>query len=385
MDITKHTKCYNFIESHLLSILLVVFYISEGYSKYVSLNFHERPDITKIIKLGVMMFILASLIKNYQLFIQLTLIISSFILGQLFISPNFNLVVLGVFLKYIFPLLLFAYFNKNRLSVKAWKTLQNTFESVIIFNSVLIVIGIIFEIQLFKTYGGRFGYNGLFVTSASGTYAYLVTMFYFLFKNKKAFIYDVKSIIIMISCLLIGTKSLYLTLGLVLMFYFILFTNKKQRILGLSLMSILLLLGIYYTLFIWDVFNSIWLKDGLLTSVLSYRNELFLERTLPFIEVNWSFINYLFGGVNSISTRSQMGFIDIFYFFGTVGGGFYLWVYTKTFIKFKINRGSLLFLFLLCDVIFISGNFFLNASVVIYLLIVRESLLNYDNDHKIRA
>lgn len=360
-----------------------MFYVTEGYSKYVYLNFHERPDITKMIKVGVMIFIIASLIKNYRLLVQLTFITLSFILGQLFIHPNFDDVVLGVFLKYIFPLLLFAYFNKNKLSDKAKQALQNTFETVIIFNSLLIVIGIIFEIQLFKTYGSRFGYNGLFISSAVGTYAYLAVLFYFLLKNKKSFIYDIKSIFIMMSCLFIGTKSLYLVLAIVLMLYFIFYTDKRQRILGISLMSVLLILGIYYALFVWDIFNSIWLNKGLLTSVLSYRNELFLENTLPFIKDNWSFINYLFGGVNNISTRSQMGFIDVFYFFGMAGGFYYLWVYKETFIKFKINRLSLLFLFLLCAVIFISGNFFLNASVVIYMLIVRESLLNKNNFNKV--
>ncbi|MDC9724100.1 MAG: hypothetical protein PSN34_15200 [Urechidicola sp.] len=271
------------------------------------------------------------------------------------------------------------------MSDNAKHILQITFEKVIIFNSLLIVIGGIFEIQLFKTYGGRFGYNGLFVTSAAGTYAYLVALFYFLFKYKKKFIYDIKSIIIMISCLLIGTKSLYLGVGFVLMFYFILYTDKRQRILGLSFITISLIVAVYYALFIWDVFNSIWLNDGLLTSILSYRDQLFIDRTLPFIEANWSAVNYFFGGVNSISTRSQMGFVDVFYFFGIVGGFYYLWVYKSTFIKFKINRVSLLFLFLLCAIIFISGNFFLNASVVIYMLVVRESLLNYDNNHKIRV
>ncbi|MCK5814987.1 MAG: hypothetical protein KAH07_03485 [Flavobacteriaceae bacterium] len=112
---------------------------------------------------------------------------------------------------------------------------------------------------------------------------------------------------------------------------------------------------------------------------MSYRDKLFLEKTLPFIKDNWEFKNFLFGGVTDLSTKSQMDFIDVFYFLGIIGGGLYLYLYYKSFFTFKTNLEVKLLLSLLLVIVFVAGNFFAYPSIVIYLFILKE-LLIHDNE-----
>ena len=371
------TKALNFLRTHLLSLLLLFFYLTEGYSKLTVLTFGERPLLTKTLKLVVLLFVILKLLHTHKLIKQIFLITICFILGQLFISPNFQENILISLVKYLFPIILFAYFNKYRINLKTIRKTENIFVAIILINSVLIFLGVIFQIDLFETYkGDRFGYNGLFVSSATGSYVYIIALFYFLFKYKKQIIYNGKAIFIAIMCLLIGTKSIYLILGLTFLFYFIFYTNNRKRQIGVALIILLSIVGAYYMLFLWDTFNDIRKTEGVLTSILSFRDKLFLEKMIPFLKNNWSVVNYLFGGINTISTRSQMGFIDLFYFFGAIGSILYFYTYVKNYIKFRITKEFLFFLLSLGIIIFISGNFFLNASIVVYILFIREFMRN---------
>lgn len=373
----KIVKAYNFIKLHFLSFLLILFYFSEGYNKFSYIYIGERSDIVKIIKLLVIIYVSISLFKKNNILLHIFILIGCFCLGQFSISPNFDYIILTNLLKYLFPLLLFAYFNINKLNTEAKKALQKIFESLVVFNCILIVLGFLFEISVLKTYlSYRFGYNGLLVTSATGSYITLIALFYFLYKKNVAFILDYKVILIIASGLLIGTKSVYFGIGLILILYFILYTSKRHKILGTGIMLLILISGSYYTIHYWGQFNLIMKNEGLFTSILSYRDLLFTNKTVPFINQNWIISNYFFGGVNDITTRPQMGFIDLFYFFGILGSLYYLYLYSTNYMKYKFTREYLLFLCFISVIIAIAGNFFLNSSVVVYMLIIREFNFN---------
>jgi len=100
-----------------------------------------------------------------------------------------------------------------------------------------------------------------------------------------------------------------------------------------------------------------------------------MEETLPFIQENWSWGNYLFGGITDMETRSQMGVIDVFYFWGLVGGALYVYTFVKTFVTFRLTKEVLFLLISFAVIVFLAGNFFENASVAIYLVVLREAFL----------
>ena len=159
-----------------------------------------------------------------------------------------------------------------------------------------------------------------------------------------------------------------------LTFLFIRFRNyKKKYLLSIGFLLITLIVG-YFLFFEFGKFNQIRESHGLVSSILSYRDQLFLNKTLPNIKENWSFINYFIGGLNNIHDRSQLDIIDIVHFWGILGGAFYLLIYYKFFIPFKLMRIDLFFIVFLIFIIFFAGNFFTYTTIPIYLLIIREKM-----------
>ena len=126
--------------------------------------------------------------------------------------------------------------------------------------------------------------------------------------------------------------------------------------------------------FKYGIFNEIRERDGLISSVMSHRDRLFLEETIPYIQEHWGSLNYLFGGVSDLSTKSQIEFIDIFYFFGIIGGFCYYYIFLKEFLVFKMNIYLVILLSVLFILVLLGGNFFSYPSIFIYLVILQECL-----------
>ena len=364
---------------NFLSVLLIVFFCSEAYGKITYLS-ENGTNIQSAIKVVVLIFITFKIIfyyKKYFHFLSIIVLSICFLMGQYFIPDGFSTNILVLFLRYIFPLILFIYFN-NHLIIEenSKKLLFKLFETIIILNSFLIVFGFLFKIQFFETYEfSRFGYSGLLRNSSTSTYFYLISLFYFLYSYKEQFFNKWKSILVFIVCFFIGTKSIYLGLSAVTLTYlFIRFRNyKKKYLLGFGFLLITLIIG-YFLFFEFGKFNQIRESHGLVSSILSYRDQLFLNKTLPNIKENWNFINYLTGGLNNIHDRSQLDIIDIMHFWGILGGTFYVLIYYKLLITFKLIRIDLFFIVFLIFIIFFAGNFFTYSTIPVYLLIIREKM-----------
>ena len=369
-----------FFLEHTLTIFLIGFFITEAFNKvfkYESSYFLLAP----ILKAITLVYAFIQLLKYPQKVKQVLILLGIFIAGQLFLVENFDKTVLINISKYLFLIVLIIYVNKNRPSKEALKKLFLTFEYIMVINSVLIIVGLLFNIFYFKTYpGARAGYNGLLITSATSTYVYSIALFYFYLKYKNKFIFKLKPLLIIVSSFIIGTKGAIIALVGVLFLYVFQQKKRSHKILAIILILISSSIGFYFILIKTNLLTKIYYKYDILTAFLSYRNKLLMEKMLPFIQEHWNIGNYLFGGINAVSTRSQMGFFDMFYFFGIVGSIYYTYVLVKNYITFRWNKVNGLFLILITLLIVLSGNFFLNASVVIYILILRESMLYYNNE-----
>src|SRR5690606_2534212 len=129
---------------------------------------------------------------------------------------------------------------------------------------------------------------------------------------------------------------------------------------------------LYITFFKYGIFNEIRQREGLTSALMSHRNNLLTERTIPFIKEQWGIINYFLGGVSDLSTKSQMDIVDVFYFFGIIGGLLYFYIFFKSFITFKADFSILFLLGILFIIVLLAGNFFSYPSIAIYLVILRE-------------
>ncbi|HLS29336.1 MAG TPA: hypothetical protein VK021_00625 [Flavobacteriaceae bacterium] len=372
MKIISKKQFKNISIEHLLILVLLLFFGTEAYNKLSWFSSWEKNDLQKILKAVVFISLgVGLLFRNYKVLLSLLALCLIFIIGQWQLAEGLseeNLIYLS---KFLFPILLFSFFNEVRL--RSSKSLFNVYEFLVLFNSLLIILGFIFDIIYFKTYSGkRFGYSGLMITSATATYFYCIAIFYFFIRYKT--IQNWKFLGCVLAAILVGTKSIYLFLALFGAFYIIRYVrSKKLKFIFLFLVSVLaVLLGIYL-LYYNPVFSEIRSSQGIISAILSYRDQLFIERTLPFIEQNWSFTNYLFGGASDFETRPQLEFFDLFYFWGIIGSVIYLLLYYHSFKPLKLPKQEEWFFFIsLIIIMFLAGNFFYNASIPIYLLIFKQ-------------
>jgi hypothetical protein len=266
-----------------------------------------------------------------------------------------------------------------RLNKDQKQSLFLAFENLIVLNSIFILLGFVFGIELFKTYSGnRFGYDGLLLTSSTASYVYIITLFYFILKYKLNVKFNYKFLIVLLSCFFIGTKSLYLVfLAIAIYLVSSKFSSKKSKIISILIFIIVSTIGFYLLFYKVEFFNALREERGLLSVFLSFRDILLVRDVIPYINENWTFMNYLFGGVHDISTQSEMGFIDLFYYWGILGGMLYLLAYYKSFFTFRFNSILLFFILVLAFVIFIAGNFFFYSTIPIYLIVFREKVEDF--------
>ncbi|MAZ73162.1 MAG: hypothetical protein CMC70_08425 [Flavobacteriaceae bacterium] len=303
------------------------------------------------------------------------ILVICFIAGQAFLSTSFTSNSLTILSKFLFSLLLLFYFNKIIINADGRKMLFLFFEWIIIGNSLLIFLGVLFKLDVFEAYRfSRFGYNGLFATPSIATYAYTVSLIYFLIGYKWRVFKNWKFYVVLASCFLLGTKAIFIAVlfgGMYLLFQ----KKFKYRKTLLILVPILFIIGLFYFLHQNPIFNKILQNESFLSALLSQRDKLLVDKTIPYITENWSFLNYLCGGVSDYNLRSQMELVDIFFFWGIAGGLLYLIQFIKAFVQFKISAETLFFIITMTLIILLSGNFFVYVINTLFLLILREKMI----------
>lgn len=377
--------------AYQIALLLSLFYLSEITTKLTysfGASFHNYSAVVK----GFFMFIcivysLYKLTKRRQKILKVVLFLSIiFFIGQYFfndgIGQNFfkNCIFFSRYI-FIFILLLFFDFSTKKLNEFTFKT----YEIIIIVNSILILLGVIFDIDLFRTYSPkRFGYNGLFLVPSIATYFYALALTYYTHIYLKTGKKIIELVLVSVICFLLGTKAILLFFTLTFLHVLKLkkWYKKKGFITAIILLIALLIYkykSIYEILKVkFEILYNVYLKYDFITMLTSYRNIRLKEQFLPVIREKWSFINYLFGGTDFEKYRVEFEIFDVFLFFGIIGIVIYLGFYFKSVFKYAqlSNFTKIQFMFLL-SIASLSGTFFNNAPVALYLLVVLNSLNFY--------
>lgn len=367
----SHTNIISKNTSSFFVGILLLFFMLELYTK-VGMVYKTSFFDAKYIKSLVFLVFLAIevALDTRKSLIGLTVLSIIFIIGQSFTEPSFTKNSVDIFSKFLFPLLVLSSANYSFHKPKV-HSIFKTFEWMIILNSLLIFLGLFFSIKLFNTYqGSRFGFNGVFNAVSTGSYAYIIALLYFLLTYKEKVVKNWKFILIFISCIFIGTKAVYLAMAFSLG-YLIVVSNIPYKKIALSFVTVLGAGAAYYFLFQYEFINKIRQADGLFSAIMSYRDQLFIDKTLPYINENWSWLNYLFGGVSNFDLRSQMDLIDVFFFWGILGGAFYLYVFFKLFLPDTLNKTAFVFIAFLFFIVLLSGNFFVYSFVALFLVVFK--------------
>jgi len=368
-----------------LICILVLFFLSEAVTRVAFFHWASFHNYSALIK-GV--FMLAAIIYSvfnlttrrkllllFMCAVSIIFVIGQFLFNDLTFGDNFygNLVFLGRYL-FVFSICLVYYYE---FTPKTKIKLYQVYEAIVMLNCAFILVGVVFDIPLFKTYNNRFGYNGVFMAPSISTFFYALALTYFthcfITQRKKI----IQLIVVSIVCFLVGTKALVLFFLLTAAHVF--FCTKMYKNRWFYIISgFLLVLALIFKSYVISVFSSlfrvplrVYREYDLITALTSYRNWRLRDNFLPVIEEKWGALNYLFGGTDFTLYRVEFEIFDVFLFFGIVGTSLYLWFYFKHIVLFKkltsFGAVQIIFLFLIA---LLSGTFFNNAPVALYLLIV---------------
>lgn len=321
-------------------------------------------------------------------FIYLILIlISSFFIGQYFLAKDsiFDNSLLEEFLKgdiyhlnkYILIILFVAVVKDYSHNLELSKTILGIMFIALSVNSVLVILGFVFDINLFQSFPGstRFGYSGLFVKSGESVLLYMLASIYFyirFLKGKSVF----PALYFVLIALLSGKKIAFLILPL---FYFVHFCIQSKnkyiyRFLGVIILATVLFFKkvIIQSLVVFFPFWEKLLEEKGFWTVIFSTRDLNFYHTLGFIHQNWKPINYIFGGTNYNQLRIEIDPFDLFVFFGLIGGMAFLTFVFAYFLKPFKNR-IVKFLFLgYVIVAMIYGAFLFNILLmtILYLFVI---------------
>lgn len=377
---------------YFLKYLLIIFFASEAITNvlyYSGLGFYNASALIKAIFL-IFVFVLyinGYIRKQRDLVFFLLLLFIAFLVGQFFFGgvKNFKQSIYDnsvFFFRYILIFVIFI-FVEGLYNRKFHPTLFITYEHIIIINTSFLIIGAVFEIELFSTYEGtRFGYNGFFLVPSIATYFYSLALTYYASKITRENNGYLIFVLLAFTTMLVGTKALFLFLVLTLInlfFHFKLYNSIRTYIILFISVTGIIFFRDYIFKFLTSTYSiifDVYKEYGWTTMVTSFR-DIKLKNEFPDIINNkMSLVNYLIGGTDFSSYRVEFEIIDVFLFFGILGGGMYLYFYFKKIIRFRHfdNFSRLQIIFLLITAL-LSGTFFNNGAVGMYLIVVLNKLM----------
>lgn len=379
------------LKKNIFLILYLLIIVSDFYMKLNNIyDFTLKSRYSGFIKLLFEFFLMYCLIKNgvQKRYIYLVLgLIICFLIGQCFFVTNsifdgvfFNEVLSGDIYhlnKYLYIILFVSILKNMANKIDIASGIIKLLTLILLINSAFIILGFCFDINLFKSFPGsaRFGYSGLFSKSGEGVLLYLLFSILFYTRYLKgSSIFPVVYFVLI--ALLSGKKIALLILPLFYIVHFCMYSNFRiiYRLLGVSIIVLIIFfkkLIIEFLLFHFPFWQKLFQDKGIWTVIFSTRN-LNFQKTFTFIKEYWSPVNYFFGGIDYYSMRIELDPIDLFVFFGLIGGVSYL-VFIKNEYYNSISNYTerlLLFGYILIGMIYGAFLFNILLMTILYISIV---------------
>lgn len=369
----------------IIAITSIVTFLSDGLAKY---NLHEGNGFYRysLIARGILQLVfivhLFFFINKKRLFLILTIIILLlfFFVGQFFLSDKLSNIDFGsnfIFVnRFLYPLIIGGVFLSIKDRLDLILRLWNIIRSVLLVNSVLIVIGLVLDVKFLKTYPDslwKFGFDGLVIAQNEASYFYIIglLMAYYdvVFLNKRKLFF----VFVLLVSVFIGTKAIYLFLMFLFAFHFFYFFSWKK--LGVLFLVVFVVGKFYVNDKLYEQLASLWViflrhyeQDGLITALLSGRNNFIASKMLPLFSEYWSLPNFLFGGHDIVQFYMEMGFFDLLLMFGGIGFLVYLLTYSYFVMPFiRMDKYWMFSVIVLFIIVFTSGHFFESPVSALYI------------------
>ena len=182
--------------------------------------------------------------------------------------------------------------------------------------------------------------------------------------------------VVLIPSVFVATKAVYLFLILLFLFHVLKRVPLKKVLLFVvttALAGYFLFTTTINKIFInsWQVFMYRYERVGLLGALLSGRDTFITRKLEPLVFDIWSFPNFIFGGQDVVSHYIEMGFFDLFLFFGLFGFTLYLFMFKKMISLLSFPKDFNFFVFVsLFIIIATAGHFFESGIAGIHFIFI---------------
>lgn len=393
--------------NRLLLATIVIFVLGDllrKFALYTELSFVRYTAISKFIVLFLYLIIILNYF-NYYYKNEITRKISgliavffcSYIIGQLSLKNtldifniyNKNILILFRYLFWPFTILVFWPLLANADSFK--KEHLKLVNTLFFINVIIIFISFLFNIEFFRTYNNpdRFGFMGFFNTHNQASYYFIIIILYHYYQgifNQQVVLKNIWVLLFYIAtALLIGTKKIYLfllMLGLFHVYHKQCWKSKKFYILFTVFVTLCVLgfeqiKAVFFSKF--RDFVNIYNSKGLLSSLTSFRSDLLIETYNNTVKLNWTGLNYIFGGPRFFESRVEFGIIDLYLFFGLLGlfGFYFLFKYLYELTNY--NKYYIFFLSVLILLDVLASGFLSSANQPILFIIITAFFIQEQN------
>lgn len=387
----------NKLSFYLVSSALILFYISDGVNKYFQFGQFTNDDaiensfsISIYFRLLYEIFFASMILINLNLtrrkiVLAIIALIIIFFIGQgtfllNYSDPDYSIAYHFTLLnKYLYVFIIYGGIYKVVENWKDYSGLIKIYENIVVINSILIFAGLFFNIALFESYYAmdvRYGYDGLIPSVNEATLYYFIAVSYFYYKH---FIKKDKSwkiYLVIVASLLLGTKTIYLFLFLLIIYHLITNLSLAKKIIYISVASIVVPLLIIPVIidprlsFLFTSFAYFYEKEGFWFMITSGRSYYIQDKFVENLS-HWNIINYFFGGYNELKFMIEMDFFDLFLFLGIIGSIVFFYMYYSTVFK-NSNKVKFLKFFSFCFFLlaFLSGHMFASATNALNLVLV---------------
>lgn len=367
---------------------LYLFFVADASNKlllYLDFDFNRISIFVRFFYELVFLSIIFIFLNKVRVSFLKTILalLITFLFGQIVFkyanSFNYDLFQnLVIFNKYIFVFIIYFALYKLKFYGTKFLKIIHALEFLFVFNSILALAGLLFGIDIFRTYitqDYRYGYSGLIPVQNESTMFVFLSISFLYYKHFILGLRSYKIWIVLVAGLILGTKGIYLFLFLLMLFHIFYRNGIRLFIVSILLLALSYII-IYYFLqtesgkLVTTYFKFQAESLGFWQMLLSGRG-IRLEEATQVMIVNWNWVNYFFGGQDQTHILAEMDFFDLFFFFGIVGFSIIMILYFTSVFKFGLRVPYHLF-FVTCYflIAMFAGHFFTSAINGIYLFLV---------------
>lgn len=389
MSILNNNYKENLLIFFVIGLFLIEF-VTTAYTYFLELKTVRIVGVYKLVFQCFLLSIISYKKIPKNIYYPLLLLISIFIVNQIInplILQNFDFQVLRGSIYYLDRFIfIFIFILVFITTIKNTEIINRTLkyiEFILIINAFFIIIGVVTEIDFFDSYSGssvRFGSDGLFnkVNEVSFIYMIYITHLYLQYLKEKSKLPLL--VFITFSSLLLGTKTVFLFLFLLLVFHFVYFLGKKQHWIRFVSVGLLLIVIVFFKqitstyFYLFTFWKDLSNQYDLITLLFSKRDLLFLKN-VEYVESSWYGINYFIGGpfYTEKFRLTQMDGPDLYLFFGLIGVLLYFYLCSKLFFEQKNKiKNSVISIVFICGLF--GGALLMSVVSLIYLYLVSKSL-----------